>query len=1096
MQMARSIVMMITLLVGALAWTPGHAVAACQPVAGKFVSVQGTVEIMGSTSPEWRGGKLDEPLCQGDTIRVGQRSRAAVALVNDAVLRIDQNTTLRLLDIAVQEQKRSWLELVKGAIQSFSRKPRLLTVNTPYLNGSIEGTEFVFRVEGDESQLTVFEGTVVAANDQGKVAVPGGSSVAAAKGGAPISRVVVRPRQAVQWALYYPPILAGAQGGAAPAELSEAARLLEVGRADEATRSIDRVLAANPNDATALSLQAIVALVRNEEGRAMELAGRAVKAAPDSATARIALSYAQQAVFDLPAARASLEEAVKLEPGNALAWARLAEMQASFGDLKSGLVSAQRAASLEPELSRTQTVLGFAYLMQVKTAEARAAFEKATALDQADPMPRLGQGLALIREGELTEGRRKIEIAAGLDGNNALIRSYLGKAYFEEKRDDLASSQYSTAKGLDPHDPTPYFYDGILKQTSGRPIEALDEMQQAIELNDNRAVYRSRLLLDADLAARSASLARTYADLGFQDLALVEGWKSVNSDPTNFSAHRVLADSYAIRPRHEIARVSELLQSQLLQPLNSAPIQPHLAESSLGLLTQAGPSALSFNEFNPLFNRDGVTAQISGLAGNDSTFGGEGVISGIHQNIAYSIGGYRFTTDGVRTNNDQSDTIANAFLQAEISPDTSAQLEFRSRHLNHGDLLYRFYEGEIFKDSSSREESETTRIGFRHNLSPNSTILGSLIYADLKSSFSASPLPDFLANFGQTFISAESPEHAYSGELQYLYRAPGLKIVAGGGFFRVSGTQKVGFGLFIPPPDGPGDIAITASEETDLRHVNAYVYGTYDLTKSLVLNVGASGDMVDGSSPEVGKRDQFNPKLGLTWEASDRTALRLAAFRVLKRTLITNQTLEPTQVAGFNQFFDDFNATDAWRYGAAVDHKFSRTVQGGVEVSKRILKSPFLGPELSGDEQDVREYEGRAYLFATPRPWLALSAGYQYDRLRTEGATNEPLNLNTHRLPLAVSLFSESGLSGSLKATYYKQDGRFIGFFDGIRADRSYFWLVDASLRFQLPKRYGSIQLVARNLLDKEFRYFEQDLANPTIQAGRSVLAIFTVALP
>jgi len=46
----------------------------------------------------------------------------------------------------------------------------------------------------------------------------------------------------------------------------------------------------------------------------------------------------------------------------------------------------------------------------------------------------LGLGLAKIREGELSEGSRDIEVAASLDPNNALVRSYLGKAYFEEKR--------------------------------------------------------------------------------------------------------------------------------------------------------------------------------------------------------------------------------------------------------------------------------------------------------------------------------------------------------------------------------------------------------------------------------------------------------------------------------------------------------------------------------------------------------------------------------------------------------------------------------------------------------------------------------------
>jgi len=47
-------------------------------------------------------------------------------------------------------------------------------------------------------------------------------------------------------------------------------------------------------------------------------------------------------------------------------------------------------------------------------------------------------------------------------------------------------------------------------------VEALQDLQKSIELNDNRAPYRSCLLLDEDLAARSASLAQIYYDLEFQ----------------------------------------------------------------------------------------------------------------------------------------------------------------------------------------------------------------------------------------------------------------------------------------------------------------------------------------------------------------------------------------------------------------------------------------------------------------------------------------------------------------------------------------------------------------------------------------------------
>jgi tetratricopeptide (TPR) repeat protein len=387
---------------------------------------------------------------------------------------------------------------------------------------------------------------------------------------------------------------------------------------------------------------------------------------------------------------------VQLDRKNALAWARLAELWASFGRLDRALKAAQKAVDLQPDLARTQTVLGYAYLAQVKTKQANDAFDKAIGLDHADPLPRLGLGLVRIREGHLDEGGRNIEIAASLDPNNSIVRSYLGKTYYEEKRLPLGDREYAIAKELDPKDPTPWFYDAIAKQTTNRPVEALRDLQQSIELNDNRAVYRSRLLLDSDLAARSASLGRIYSDLGFQQLALVEGWKSVNTDPTNFSAHRFLADSYAVLPRHEIARVSELLQSQLLQPINITPIQPRLAESNLFLISGQGPGTVSFNEFNPLFNRNGVAVQATGLGGQQSTWGGEGVFSGIADKTSFSLGYSYFATDGFRINDNEKDNILDAFFQQELTPQTNIQGEYRYRNTKIGDLQQRFFPEDFF----------------------------------------------------------------------------------------------------------------------------------------------------------------------------------------------------------------------------------------------------------------------------------------------------------------------------------------------------------------------------------------------------------------
>ncbi len=453
--------------------------ATCEKWAGKVVSAQGVVEVKRAGQTLWEPAKLNETYCPGDTVRTDRKSRADIALYNHPVLRLDQNSTVTLG--GMKDERTSLVDMISGAALFFSRVTRNLEVRTATVNAGVEGTEFFIRAEEGKTDLTVFEGKVLASNASGGLPVTTGQSAVAEAGKAPVYRVVVRPRDAVQWALYYPPIVY-----ARPADLKEdsndprfythrASQSLTVGRVDEAIADIERAQKLDPKNSDALALQSVIAVTQNEKGKALDLGQKAVAADPKSATARIALSYAQQAHFDLPGALRSLEEAVKTEPGNALAWARLAELQQSFGELDKSLEAAKKAASLSPDLSRTQTVLGFAHLTRVNTKEATKAFDKAIGLDQADPLPRLGLGLAMIRDGKLEEGRREIEIAMSLDPNNSLIRSYLGKAYYEEKRDKLATGQYEMAKSLDPSDPTPYFYDAIEKQTTNRPVEALQD---------------------------------------------------------------------------------------------------------------------------------------------------------------------------------------------------------------------------------------------------------------------------------------------------------------------------------------------------------------------------------------------------------------------------------------------------------------------------------------------------------------------------------------------------------------------------------------------------------------------------------------------
>ena len=911
----------------------------CDEPIGKMVSVQGTVEFQKAGDSQWQTVKLNDELCPGDTIRVLDNSRAELALANQSVLRINENTTITLEDL--DDDGTTLVDLLKGAALFFSRGTRKLKVKSRYAIFGVRGTEFFIRVEERQTFMSVFEGTVLAENQAGSLTVTSDQSTVVEAGRAPVLTVVVRPRDAVQWALYYPPVQYWPPGKT-PVGVADDARflayrasqMLAVGRVDEAKADIDKALRIDPNFSDAMALQSIIAVVQNDKEKALNQAQKAVAADPQSATAQIALSYARQARFDLEGARASVEAAVKLDPGNAIAWARLADLQASFGELGKALEAAKKAESLAPDLALTQTVLGFAFLTQVNIDESMAAFEKAITLDQAAPLPRLGLGLAKIRKGDLEAGGREIEIAAGLDSGNSLVRSYLGKTYYEEKRTELDGREYATAKKLDPNDPTPWFYDAIRLQTVNRPVEALHNYQKAIELNDNRAIYRSKLLLDSDLAARQSSLARIYNNLGFQQRGLVEGWQSVNTDPSNFSAHRFLSDSYAALPRHEIARVSELLQSQLLQPINITPIQPTLAESNLFLIGSQGPSTAGFNTYNPLFNRNQAVLQADGLVGSNSTWGAEGIASGIYDKLSLSAGYTHFETDGWRENADQNDDIANIFAQYELSYKTSIQAEYRYRDTKSGDIQSSFFMDDYSSNLRTAGYNSLIRLGFRHAFAPDSVLIGNFGYQSAEQTIQdQSDIKEFIASSFD--FDGKFDQNAYSGELEYFFRSEYLNLAGGIGYFYVD-TEKTETSaklqLHLPPlpPDGPAaqDLLIqieSKKEENGRDHTNLYLYSYLNLLENVTLTLGASGDFLNSSSQKDKDKDQFNPKFGITWNPVPDTTLRGAAFRVLKRTLVTNQTLEPTQVAGFNQFYDDsVPATDAWNYGAAIDQRFSR----------------------------------------------------------------------------------------------------------------------------------------------------------------------------
>ena len=240
----------------------------------------------------------------------------------------------------------------------------------------------------------------------------------------------------------------------------------------------------------------------------------------------------------------------------------------------------------------------------------------------------------------------------------------------------------------------------------------------------------------------------------------------------------------------------------------------------------------------------------------------------------------------------------------------------------------------------------------------------------------------------------------------------------------------------------------------------------------------------------------------MTWTPFPATTLRSAVFRTLTKTLISDQTVEPTQVAGFNQFFDDAEGAEAWRYGIGIDQKLPGwdevQLYVGGEFSKRDLEVPgFIPfPEPTTISEDFDEELGRAYFHLTPHRWWALSFEYQFERFIRDLSFTGPedfTELTTQRLMLEPRFFHPSGFRASLKATYANQAGEFGDFFGDIVPGEDAFWVVDLSIGYRLPKRFGLITLVGKNVFDEKFRFQDTDPGNPRIFSERLMLVKFNL---
>lgn len=373
-------------------------------------------------------------------------------------------------------------------------------------------------------------------------------------------------------------------------------------------------------------------------------------------------------------------------------------------------------------------------------------------------------------------------------------------------------------------------------------------------------------------------------------------------------------------------------------------------------------------------------------------------------------------------------------------------------------------------------------MGLRHAFSPSSDVITSLIYQNAEDRFYDSiPIVRDITD----------QDNGYIAEVQHLFRSNKFTLTSGIGHYGLDRetTRTIRFSPFIP--------SSTTLANSDIQNDNAYSYIRFN-NPTFIIIAGASADKYKGDF----EKSQINPKFGAIWNLSPSTALRIAAFRVLKKELTTNQTLEPTQVAGFNQFFDDRSATDSRHYGAAIDKVLYNSLYGGAEFSKRDMDIPIYVSSAASQTTEVvhtnwKETMGRAYLYSSRSNWISVNVEYQYEGYKREVSNNllGVINLATHKVPISLNLFHLSSFSLQTRATYTDQKGTFIDNTTNRQQEgNDQFLILDISAVYRLSKRRGITSIEVRNLEDKnDYNFFEMDSANPKMPIGRLIAAKLTL---
>jgi tetratricopeptide (TPR) repeat protein len=904
---------------------------------------------------------------------------------------------------------------------------------------------------------------------------------------------------------------------------------LMVGKVGEATTTLQRVLQQWPGEIPARCLLAQIYLVQNHKGKAQAEAAQAFNQAGSSPLAQLTMALVKIASFDLPAATRYLQGALTVDPGFVTAYVYLAKVHLGGNYLNRAWATIQRALELAPREAEVLALAGFIRLAFRDYGAAKRFFDLAVAANPGLGEPHLGLGIYSFRYRDMNQGLFQMLTATLLEPRISLYQSELGKALYQVRSFDKALEVYDYAKTLDHNDPTPYLYKGIALTDLNRPAEAVQEINRAIALNDNRGVFRSRLMLDQDRAVSNYNLAKAYSELGLGTWAYSKAVSAVNKAPTNSSAYLFLAQSYISTTNRLGAGATSLLLYRLLSPAN---------QNTFSL----------FNDYTPMFEMPYLRAQLEGGIGSweerKSIQAYSAEVYGGLPGLAFDMFGSYDEDRGFRSHNgeNKNDTVI-GLLKWEPTVKHSFLFNYSYYDVERGDdrnLNDYGYNNLPYWRQNARLRTYELGYVYRHN--PKFTLLAYYNYSSNDSrtnnyTYGSGQIPftypptaiipglwyetnSGYSNYSFKDFYLQSISHEFNNFQIQNQIILGDHTVFGGfdyfsGHLKYHSNEQLQFFLkdyinltttwtfptlpfldttFADPFVLPLNISSTGTSNLAYRPPDSsytfYLMDYWNIRPNLMIQFGLFKDIAKSSRLGFATpiyANKWSPRLGINYQITKNHTLRLALQESVNTHYFYSPSLVPAEIASFPWQINADNGALVREAGFAWEAQWDPKTFSRLQLDAHRISIPMYEVSTTGLESRVywmwKRYHASLVVNRILGRYFGLNLGVLAGKVDPNFAGS--YDFKEYDAYAQLFFWHPSGLRAGINSVLVKQDLT-------NRGDNC-FGLLNASLGYEFPGKRGLVTLDVTNLLNRHFFYQTEFVASEPFLPARRLM--FKLAL-